>query len=225
MPGTWGSILIELIPLALVIALSPLSIIPAVLVLSAARPRPTGLAFLAGWVLGLAALTAVFLQLSDLVGGIGTKPPSWASWLRIVVGVLLILWGAYRWLKRASSEHMPGWMTRISALTPAKAAATAAALTVLNVKVLFICAAAGLAIGSSGLDTPTVWAAVLWFVLVAASTVAAPIVAYAISGERLDPTLNRVQAWMERQHATLIAAILVVIGLLVLYKGIHALAG
>jgi hypothetical protein len=29
---------------------------------------------------------------------------------------------------------------------------------------------------------------------------------------------------MERQHATLVAVILVVIGLLVLYKGIHALA-
>lgn len=225
MPGTWGSILTELIPLALVIALSPLSIIPAVLVLSTARPRPTGLAFLAGWVLGLTALTAVFLQLSNLIGGIGSRPPSWASWLRIIVGVLLILWGTYRWFRRNSSEHMPGWMARIGALTPAKAAATAAALTVLNPKVLFICAAAGLAIGSSGLDTPTVWAAVLWFVAVAASTVAVPTVAYAISGARLDPTLNRVRAWMERRHATLIAVILVVIGLLVLYKGIHALAG
>lgn len=225
MLGTWGSILTELIPLALVIALSPLSIIPAVLVLSTPRPRPTGLAFLAGWVLGLTALTAVFLQLSNLIGGIGSRPPSWASWLRIIVGVLLILWGTYRWFRRNSSEHMPGWMARICALTPAKAAATAAALTVLNPKVLFICAAAGLAIGSSGLDTPTVWAAVLWFVAVAASTVAVPTVAYAISGARLDPTLNRVRAWMERRHATLIAVILVVIGLLVLYKGIHALAG
>ena len=42
--------LTELIPLALVVALSPLSIIPAVLVLHTPRPRPTGLAFLpAGW--------------------------------------------------------------------------------------------------------------------------------------------------------------------------------
>ena len=97
MPGSWGPILTELIPLALVIALSPLSIIPAVLVLHSPRPRPTGLAFLVGWLVGLAALTAIFLQLSDLVGGIGTQPPSWASWLRIVVGVGLIGFGGYRW--------------------------------------------------------------------------------------------------------------------------------
>ena len=49
----------ELIPLALVVASSPLSIIPAVLVLHSPRPRPTGLAFLAGWILGLTALTAM----------------------------------------------------------------------------------------------------------------------------------------------------------------------
>lgn len=225
MPGTWGSVLTELIPLALVIALSPFSIIPAVLVLNTPQPKPTGLAFLAGWVLGLAVLTGVFLELSDLVGGIGTKPPNWASWLRIAVGAALIAFGAYRFAKRKSAEHMPGWMTRMSTLTPAKAAITAAALTVVNPKVLFICAAAGLAIGSAGLESPAVWAADLWFVVFAASTVALPILAYVVSGQRLDPTLNRVRAWMEHQHALLVAVILVVIGILVLYKGIHALAG
>ncbi|TRW77274.1 GAP family protein [Mycolicibacterium sp. 018/SC-01/001] len=225
MPAFWGSILTELIPLALVIALSPVSIIPAVLVLSSPRPRPAAVTFLIGWLLGLAVLSIVFLQLSNLIGGIGSRPPGWASLLRIVVGTLLIVWGGYRWTRRASSEHTPKWMTRISTLTPAKAGVTAAALTVANPKVLFICAAAGLAIGSAGVDTPMVFVAVIWFVAVAGSTVAVPTVAYAIAGERLDPTMNRVRAWMERQHAALIAVILVVIGLLVLYKGVHALAG
>ena len=65
--------LTELIPLALVVALSPLSIIPAVLVLHTPRPRPTGLAFLAGWLIGLAALTAVFIEVSSLLGGLDTS--------------------------------------------------------------------------------------------------------------------------------------------------------
>ena len=42
----WVSVLTELIPLALVIALSPLSIIPAVLVLQSPHARITGLTFL-----------------------------------------------------------------------------------------------------------------------------------------------------------------------------------
>jgi threonine/homoserine/homoserine lactone efflux protein len=222
MTQSWGSAFTELIPLAMVVALSPLSIIPAVLVLHTARPRPTGLAFLIGWLVGLAALTTIFVGVSSMLGGLNAAP-IWASWLRIVVGAALIVFGAYRFLTRAKSEHMPGWMAGLSKLTPAKAGAAGLALTVVNPKVLFICAAAGLAIGSAGLGQPGVWAAGLYYVLAAGSTVALPILAYAVSGERLDPALARLKDWMERQHAVLIAAILVVIGLLVLYKGIHAL--
>jgi len=221
--GNWGSVLIELIPLAMVVALSPLSIIPAVLVLQTPRPRPAGLAFLAGWLVGLAALTSIFLEVSGLVGGLGGKPPGWASWLRIVVGVALIVLGIYRWLTRKKSAHTPKWIQSLSKLTPARAGVTGLALTIVNPKVLFICAAAGLAIGTTGLGGTRVWLAVIWYVAVAGSTVALPILAYAVSGDRLHEPLVRLKDWMERQHAVLVAAILVVIGLLVLYKGIHGL--
>jgi hypothetical protein len=216
-------VLTELIPLALVVALSPLSIIPAVLVLHTARPRPTGLAFLAGWLIGLAALTAIFLEVSNLLGGLGNKPPGWASWLRIVVGGALIVFGIYRWLMRKRSAHTPGWMQSLGKLTPVRAGLAAVALTIVNPKVLFMCAAAGLAIGTAGLGKAHVLIPVVWFVAVAGSTVAIPILAYAVSGDRLDEPLNRLKNWMELQHATLVAAILIVIGLLVLYKGIHGL--
>ena len=214
--------LTELIPLALVVALSPLSIIPAVLVLHTPHPRPAGLAFLAGWLIGLAALTIVFVEISGLFGDLGT-PPGWASWLRIVIGAALIVFGVYRWLTRKRSAHTPAWMQRLGTLTPARAGLAALALTVVNPKVLFICAAAGLAIGTAGLGSAHIWIAVIWYVAVAASTVAIPILAYAVSGDRLDGALQRLKEWMEEQHATLVAAILIVIGLLVLYKGIHGL--
>ena len=223
MSGTWESILIELIPLALVVAFSPLTIIPAVLVLHTQRPKQTGLAFMAGWLLGLAILTGFFLTASDLAGGIGQSPPSWASWLRIVIGVALIGFGVYRWVTRNKSDHMPGWMTRVATLTPAKAGVAGLVLTFVNLKVLLICAAAGLAIGSSGLGSPSVWIAAAWYVAVAGSSVALPVLGYALSGDRLDPALTRLRDWMERKHSVLVAAILVVIGLLVLYKGIHGL--
>ncbi|MDX1885716.1 GAP family protein [Mycolicibacterium sp. 120270] len=73
----------ELIPLALVVALSPVSIVPAVvLVLHTDRPRPTGLAFLAGWLIALAVTTAVFVRVPDLIDGFDESPP-WGPWLRI----------------------------------------------------------------------------------------------------------------------------------------------
>jgi Sap, sulfolipid-1-addressing protein len=216
-------VLTELIPLALIVALSPLSIIPAVLVLHTPRPRPTGLAFMAGWLIGLAVLTAIFLEVSGLLGGLGNKPPGWASWLRVGVGAALILFGVYRWLTRKRSAHTPGWMRSLSNVTPPRAALTATVLTIVNPKVLLICAAAGLAIGTAGLGSSSAWLAAAWYVAVAGSTVAIPILAYAVSGDRLDEPLARLKDWMERQHAALVAGIFVVIGLLVFYKGIHGL--
>jgi threonine/homoserine/homoserine lactone efflux protein len=215
-------VLTELIPLALVIALSPLSIIPAVLSLSTPHPRPTGVAFLAGWVIGLTVLTIVFLEVSNLVVDL-SKPPAWAAWVRVVVGAALIVFGIFRWLNRKRSAHTPGWLKRFGEMTPMRAGITATVLTAANPKVLFMCAAAGLAIGTEGLGSHRVWIGVVWFVVIAASTVAAPILAYVVSGERLDEPLRRVNAWMDEQHSTLVAAILVVIGVLVLYKGIHGL--
>ncbi|OFJ52300.1 GAP family protein [Mycolicibacterium grossiae] len=214
--------LTELVPLALVIALSPLSVIPAVLVLQTPRPRPTGLAFLAGWLVGLAVLTVLFIEASGLLGGLD-RPPSWASWVRVAVGAALVVFGGYRWFTRHRSAHAPGWMGRLTTLTPPRALVTAVVLTVVNPKVLLICAAAGVAIATEGLGRPGVYLGALYFVLFAGSTVALPILAYAASGDRLREPLTRLRDWMERQHAALVAAILVVLGVLLLYKGIHGL--
>jgi sulfite exporter TauE/SafE len=215
--------LAELIPLALVVALSPLSIIPAVLVLHSPRPRPTGLAFLVGWIVGLALLTQLFVEVSSLLGGGLDKPPPWASWVRIVAGAALIAFGLYKWFTRNRSEHSPKWMSSFAKITPARAAVTAVVLVFVNPKVLFMCAAAGLAIGTEGLHRTGAELGVLYYVAIASSTVALPILAYAVSGDRLDRALVRLKDWMEAQHATLVAAILVVLGVMVLYKGIHGL--
>ncbi|WP_445168294.1 GAP family protein [Mycolicibacterium sp. Dal123E01] len=222
MTTSLGSELTELIPLALVITLSPLTIIPGILMLHTPSPRPTSLAFLFGWVLGIGGLTAGFVLVSDALGGL-SKQPTWAPYVRIVIGVALILFGLYRWFTRKRSEHQPGWMKSMTTIGPGRALVTAIVLVVINPKVLFMCAAAGLAIGSAGLGTTGAWTADAVFTAIAASSVALPVLAYLVAGERLDEPLTKLKNWMEAQHATLVAAILVVLGIMVLYKGIHGL--
>lgn len=221
--SSWGSALPGLISLALVIALSPLSIIPAVLVLQTPRPRPTSLAFLGGWLLALTTLTALFVGVSGLLGGLHRSPPTWASWLRIVVGAALIVFGIYRWLTRDRHTEMPGWMRSLTNLSPARAGITGAALAVVRPEVLLICAAAGLAIGSEGFGPGRAALSAVIFVAVAASTTALPVLAYAGAGGRLDDPLARLEGWMERHNAAMLAVVAILIGLLVLYKGIDAL--
>jgi Sap, sulfolipid-1-addressing protein len=221
--GSWGSVLATLIPLALVIAVSPLSIIPAVLVLQAPRPRPTSLAFFGGWLFGLAALTAIFVASSGALSGLRNSPPTWASWLRVVLGLALIGYGIYEWLTRHRHTETPKWMRSFTTLTPARAGLTGLVLVVVRVEVLTMCALAGLAIGSSELSIAADWITGAIFLAVAASTVAIPVLAYAGAGHRLDDPMARLKDWMERNNAALLAAILIVIGLMVLHNGVRAL--
>jgi predicted negative regulator of RcsB-dependent stress response len=53
--------------------------------------------------------------------------------------------------------------------------------------------------------------------------VAIPILGYASAGERLDEPLNRLKEWMQQNHAAMLAAVLVLIGVMVVYNGISAL--
>jgi Sap, sulfolipid-1-addressing protein len=222
MSGNWGSVLSELIPLALVVAMSPLSIVPAVvLVLHSDRPRPTGLAFLAGWLVGLAAVTAVFVQVPRLLDGLNQPAPRWATWVRIAIGVVLILLGVWRWATRKQATHEPAWLNRISRITPVPAAAIGTGLILVNPKVLIMNAAAGLIIGTAGFGVAGTWIAVAYYTAIAGSSVAAPILSYFVAGERVDRQLGRLKNWMQRQHAVLTATILVVVGLVLLYTGIR----
>ncbi len=223
MAGSWATVATGLIPLGLVISLSPLTVIPAVLVLQAPRARPSGLAFLAGWVLGLVALTALSVAASGLLGGLDKSPPRWSAWLRVALGSALIVYGIVQWLTRQRHTESPAWMRSFGTITPVRAGLTGAVLAVVRPDVALICVPAGLGIGTSGLGLAGDWLAAAFFVAVAASSVAIPILAYAAAGPRLDPTLARVKDWMDKNNAALLAAILVVIGVMILYHGIDAL--
>ncbi len=223
MAGSWGTVLTGLVPLGLVISLSPLTVIPAVLVLQAPRPRPSSLAFLGGWLLGLAALTAASVAASHLLGGLDKSPPRWSSWLRVVFGSALIVLGIYRWFTRHGNAESPAWMRSFGSITPARAGLTGAVLAVVRPDVALICVPAGLGIGTSGLGLVGDWVAAAFFVALAASSVAIPILAYAAAGHRLDDALARLKDWMDENNTALLAAVLVVIGAMVLYHGIHAL--
>jgi threonine/homoserine/homoserine lactone efflux protein len=223
MSGGWAAAFGQLIPLALVVAMSPLTIIPAiVLVLQSERARATGLAFMAGWLLGLAATTAVFVQVPRLLDGLNRPAPTWAAWIRIAVGIALIAFGGWRWLTRHRVTKQPAWVSRLSRLSPAGAGAVGVGLILINPKVLVVNAAAGLVIGTAGLGAPGAGLAVAYYTVIAGSTVLLPILAYAVAGERVDHQLERIKQWMERQHAVLMAGFLAAVGLLLVYTGIRA---
>ena len=85
--------LTEIIPLALVIALSPFTVVLAVLVVQGNRPRASGLAYLAGWLCGITVLIAMFTALPEAMDPDESYTPEWSAWTRILVGGALIAVG------------------------------------------------------------------------------------------------------------------------------------
>src|ERR1700734_2149090 len=80
------------LPLAVGIALSPIPIIAVVLMLTSHRAKINGPAFVAGWLLGLGIVGAIVLSLAGPAGASKSgSPATWVSWIKIVLGVLLLL--------------------------------------------------------------------------------------------------------------------------------------
>jgi threonine/homoserine/homoserine lactone efflux protein len=220
----WQALTGELAPLALVVALSPFAIIPPLLlVLHAQRPRATGVAFGIGWFLGLGVCTAVFVQLPRALGGSDQQQGAWSAYVRIGIGAALILGAIGRWLTRHRATSQPAWLNGLSRIRPPLGFVLGVVLPLLNPKFLFANAAAGLSLGTAGLDPAALWTALIAYTALAASTAVLPVLIYAAAPARFDGPLQRLKEWIERQHAELTAVILVVIGIILLVQGIQSL--
>ncbi|REA79435.1 hypothetical protein C3R44_22090, partial [Mycobacterium tuberculosis] len=87
---------------------------------------------------------------SGALGGLRPPSPAWASWLRVVLGSALLVFGVLRWLPRPRPPALPGWLRAFARFPPARAGLVGAVLVVVRPAVLLLCAAAGLALGRGG---------------------------------------------------------------------------
>jgi threonine/homoserine/homoserine lactone efflux protein len=209
----------EIFGLALAIAASPFPVIPAILLLFTTRPRATSLAFLGGWFVGIGAVTGAFAFLADVVGSSGDSP-TWLSWVRVVLGAVLVVYGVRQWTSRGASDELPGWMRSIQDATPAKGVRLALLLSVANPKVVLLAAAAGLDIGAANATAAGVVLTAVLFTMVASISVAAPVLTYAVIGDRVLPPLEKAKDWLTRHNAAIMAVVISVIGLVLLKNGL-----
>jgi len=221
-----GSAIAEVLPYAVGIAISPVPIIAAILMLLSPKARGTSVGFLVGWVVGIAVAATVFTLLSSLL----PEPPADAS--KPVVGTIKLLLGAgllllalrqWRSRPRAGEEpSLPAWMGAIDSMTAARGLALGFVLAAVNPKNLLLAAAAGLSIGAAGLSPGGAAGVVAVFTLIAALSVAIPVVAYLVAAARMRAPLESLRAWLVQNNAAVMAVLLLVIGVVLLRDGIQA---
>ena len=214
----------ETLPLALGVAISPIPIIAAILMLLSPKARGTSLGFLLGWVLGILVPVVAFTLLASVLpetDDSSAKPV--AGTIKIVLGALLLILAAKQWRSRPTGDAepaLPKWMKAIDTMTVGRAFVLGFLLSGLNPKNLLMGAAAGMAIGSADLTTTNYVITIAVYTVVAASTVAIPIIAYLSAASRMAAPLASLRTWLVHNNAAVMAVLLLVIGVVLVGKGI-----
>jgi hypothetical protein len=225
--GRMGEAIGQSLPLAIGVALSPVSIIAVVVLLTSSRARSLGPVFVLGWLLGLVVVGAIVLVVVGPSGaGSSGQRTRWVSWLLIIVGVLLLV-GAVRHLRgRAGGEEeapLPAWMGAIDRLKPAVVLGGGVVLGGVRPKSLLLAVGGAAAIAQTGIAGGQQAIAYAVFAGIATLGVGVPVVIYFAMGERSVELLGRLKGWMRRNNAVILAVVLLVIGVTLIGDGISGL--
>ena len=219
-------VIAELLPLALVVAVSPLNVLPVILLLFTRRPLAAASSFLAGFVVGVAVLlvaAVVVARTVDVAPGAGTSTAVAVG--KLVLGVLLVVLAVRKFRHRPREGEpgaMPRWMDGIAASGPGKAAATGVTLGAGNPKNVAVGVATGITIASAGLSAGQQVAAGALYVVVASLGVTAPIVAALLLGDRSHEVLEGWRSWLDRNNAVVLSVLFLVFGIVLIIQAATA---
>jgi threonine/homoserine/homoserine lactone efflux protein len=218
----------QILPSAVGVAISPFPIVAVVLMLVTARGRVNGLAFILGWVAGLAMVGAVLFSVASGVDSSEQgEPAAWVSVVVLVLGMLLLLAALKQWRGRpheGDEVKTPKWMEALDQCSPLKAAGAGVVLSALNPKNLLLAVAGATAIAQMDVSTGQQVVAYVVFVLLATIGVGAPVLLYFALGDRSRALLDRLKNWLARNNAVIMAVLLLIIGVKLIGDGISGLS-
>jgi threonine/homoserine/homoserine lactone efflux protein len=223
-----GAAIGSMLGFAAAVAVSPLPIVAIILLLAAAHGRRNGSLFAAGWFVGLALLGVVVLLIagpSDASSDTGAA--TWTGWLKLALGVLLLLFAGKQWRGRPRDGGQPAtpkWMASLNTITPVKALGLGAVLSTVNPKNGAMTIAAATSISGTGASGAAQGVAIGLFVIIGSLGVGAPLAIYLFTGEKAARTLESWRSWFIQNNTAIMAVLFFVIGLKLVGDGISIIS-
>jgi threonine/homoserine/homoserine lactone efflux protein len=219
-----GQAIGDSLPLAIGVAISPVPIIAIILMLLSKRSGPNSASFLVGWIVGVALVLSVVVAVAGTATlESSTGPSAGVSWIKIALGVLLLLVGVRDWRKRPRGDEeptLPKWLTTIESITPVKSGGLGLLLSAVNPKNLLLLVGGGVAIAQGATTTGDKVVAMIVFIVIAISTVALPVILNLTMGDKARAILDSLNGWLKANNATVMAVLILVIGFVLVGKGI-----
>jgi cytochrome c biogenesis protein CcdA len=212
--GVWGVV----IGLGIAMALQPLPVLAVVLLLATEGGLAKGWAFVAGELLVMATIAIATIAVHGETTRHSASRP--ASWVTLVAGLLLAAAGALlAWrLRHGLEPKRPAWMAKLDRMQP-----WPAFLLGLFLPTYLIAVAVGAHIVGTHPGTAEAVAGVLVFLAVGMSTACTPVFLAQFFPERSEPARARLRAWLERHWNAVASALLLVVGAMLVAKGLVAL--
>lgn len=214
----------HLVPAALIVALSPMSILPPILVLLYSdRPRRAGLSYLLGWLVGMTTVIGIVVSIAPAGQRSHADAVSSQSRIQLGIGVALIVLAALNWVQRHRHANALSVLDRLQNASWRATALIGFILAVANPKFILACIAGGVAINAYADSSPAAAAGIGFFVAVAGSTTAAPILVQAATARYADNWLERMRHWVHEHTAALTVGTLLIVGVLLIAVSVGSL--
>jgi hypothetical protein len=214
----------DILPLAVVVTISPINIVAAILLLFTKRPLLNASCYLAGFLVGVAAVLGVLTAIAGAAHlDTDAQRSRGASGLLLALGVWLMVVAVRKFRSRPAAGEtapLPKWMDGIAGFGPPKSLAVGLAVGAVNPKNIAVGLASAVAIASAGLAPGPAIVVIGVYTVFASLGVAAPIVAMLLLGERSDRVLRGWQAWLDHNNTAMMSVIYLVFGVILVGKGV-----
>jgi threonine/homoserine/homoserine lactone efflux protein len=211
--------ILDLVIIALAIALEPVTIVAFILILSAQRGIRKGLAFILGW---MACLVVVIAAVVLATGGKPPRPHTAPSTAALVVKALLgavLIWIGLRQRRRMGRPRkQPGWMARLDHLSPWAAAGLGVFLQPWT-----LVAAGAATVVQAKLSTVGDWLSLVLFCLLATSAFLVMELYTAFSPAAASARFDRMHSWIDAHQDQAIVVGALVVGAWLLGKSLYVI--
>jgi uncharacterized protein YcfJ len=211
----------NLILLGLAAALSSVPISATIFILLSERRTRSGLAFLAGTVLGTSTAVTLATVTSQALPGRTRQHDALLGKLMVAIGIAMVLWGVVNLARRnrTTDSDKPGWVDGIGSMSSLPVFGIGLALN-LRPKALLLVGAAGVAISKADLRFDGNGVLIALYTAVATCTVVVPIVATILFPRQMTPRLLSARQRIVEHSTTVGATMMILVGGFVIGIGI-----
>lgn len=217
--------IIDILPNALSVALSPMSIAALILLFFGKKSKISGLVFTIGWFIGIIASEVVFSHIFSQAGDGGSKK-LFSAIIDTLLGMLLLYFALREWRhrpKKRTKNLQPKWMQEIEAISLPKAFLVGLLFSAINSKNTVLNIASATEIGKSVSSFADIVAVSLIYAFVCSITFMSLVVAFLMFNKRVSKPLQIMKRWLILNNATIMCVLFLLLGANFIFKGITAI--